>query len=79
MITSNTTFMCTCPCCGKPAQIHLIETDGVITSVGLFHISREVNQEDLEKMGYELGVMPPENGGENYVGENQTRKQTDID
>jgi hypothetical protein len=74
MITPNLTFICTCPCCGKPALIQLIEIDGVITSVGLFHISREVSGKDLSELGYELGVIPPENGGESYVGENQVRE-----
>lgn len=78
-MTPNLTFMCTCPCCGKPVQLQLIKTDGVITSAGLFHISRDVVQEELEKLGYELGVIPLKNGGENYVGENQTREQADID
>jgi hypothetical protein len=62
MIEPNTTFICTCPCCGKPAQIHLIETDGVITSVGLFHISPLATYEEIENAGYDIAVH--KEGGE---------------
>jgi hypothetical protein len=68
----NLTFMCTCPCCGKPAQIHLIETDGEITSVGLFHISPEATPEQIEASGYEFGILSEEVGEVVKNGKDQT-------
>jgi hypothetical protein len=68
----NLTLMCTCPCCGKPTRIHLIETDGVITSVGLFHIYRVATREEVSELGYELG-------GEVEIGKFETIQQQDMD
>jgi hypothetical protein len=72
MKTPNLTFMCTCPCCGKPVQLQLIEIGGVITSAVLFHISREATHEEISELGYELG-------GEVEIGKFETIQQQDMD
>lgn len=62
MITSNTTFMCACPCCGKPATIRMTEKDDGEILVFLSHMP-DASVEDVSKYGIELGIIPSEKGG----------------
>jgi hypothetical protein len=58
---SNLTLICTCPCCGKPTELKLIEADGKY--IVCFSHMPETPIEDVSKYGIELGIIPEKEGG----------------
>ena len=59
----NIDYKIRCPCCNRQVYLKMIEIDGKL-SIDLVHISTEATPTDIERSGYELGVIPSGNGGE---------------